>query len=195
MKILGGRRWKRRCRRRCGASVVPWLGGEVEDVVTELSSTLDGRGRAGGHGYGDEDGELRSVVCAGGKQRRERGPGEEREGWTAPGGCVASPRMDRLEGGGLQREAGGGRRRRAPRLASARPPGRGGRGQRRRRWAGPAGGTGPALVAARVRPGKWPRWPLSPLFLFCFIFFKHCFLFVSICFDLVQTLNHFYFFQ
>ena len=53
---------------------------------------------AGGHGYGDDDGELRSVVCAGGKQRRERGPGEEREGWTAPGGCVASPRMDRLEG-------------------------------------------------------------------------------------------------
>ena len=42
--------------------------------------------------------------------------------------------------GGLQREAGGGRRRRAPRLASARPPGRGGRGQRRRRWARPAGG-------------------------------------------------------
>ena len=40
MKILGGRR-------RCGASVVPWLGGEVEDVVTELSSTLGGRGRAG----------------------------------------------------------------------------------------------------------------------------------------------------
>ena len=181
MKILGGRRWKRRCRRRCGASVVPWLGGEVEDVVTELSSTLDGRGRAGGHGYGDEDGELRSVVCAGGKQRRERGPGEEREGWTAPGGCVASPRMDRLEGGGLQREAGGGRHRRAPRLASARPPGRGGRGQRRRRWAGPAGGTGPALVAARVRPGKWPRWPLSPLFLFCFIFFYFCNLFL-ICF-------------
>ena len=35
---------------------------------------------------------------AGREQRRERGPGEEREGWTAPGGCVASPRMDRLEG-------------------------------------------------------------------------------------------------
>ena len=179
MKILGGRRWKRRCRRRCGASVVPWLGGEVEDVVTELSSTLDGRGRAGGHGYGDEDGELRSVVCAGGKQRRERGPGEEREGWTAPGGCVASPRMDRLEGGGLQREAGGGRRRRAPRLASARPPGRGGRGQRRRRWAGPAGGTGPALVAARVRPGKWPRWPLP--------FYFALFYFLIIVFYLFQS--------
>ena len=132
---------------------------------------------AGGHGYGDDDGELRSVVCAGGKQRRERGPGEEREGWTAPGGCVASPRMDRLEGGGLQREAGGGRRRRAPRLASARPPGRGGRGQRRRRWAGPAGGTGPALVAARVRPGKWPRWPLSPYF--CSVLF---FSISAICF-------------
>ena len=160
MKILGGRRWKRRCRRRCGASVVPWLGGEVEDVVTELSSTLDGRGRAGGHGYGDEDGELRSVVCAGGKQRRERGPGEEREGWTAPGGCVASPRMDRLEGGGLQREAGGGRRRRAPRLASARPPGRGGRGQRRRRWAG--------LREKLGQAGKQVSGPggLSPLFFY-----------------------------
>ena len=47
-----------------------------------------------------------------------------------------------------------GQRRRAPRLASARPPGRGGRGQRRRRWAGPVGGAGPALVGCTVRPGK-----------------------------------------
>ena len=35
----------------------------------------------------------------GGKQRRgESVRGREREGWTAPDGCVASPRMDRLEG-------------------------------------------------------------------------------------------------
>ena len=99
------------------------------------------------------------------------------------GSCVASPCMDRLEGGGLQREAGGGRRRRAPRLASARPPGRGGRGQGRRRWAGPAGGTGPALVAARVRPGKWPRW-LQVMFLSLFynsVLF-YFFSFSAICF-------------
>ena len=44
---------------------------------------------AGGHGYGDDDGELRSVVCAGGKQRRERGPGEERGGAGGEGECVA----------------------------------------------------------------------------------------------------------
>ena len=50
---------------------------------------LDGRGRAGGHGYGDDDGELRSVVCAGGKQRKERGPGEERGGAGGEGECVA----------------------------------------------------------------------------------------------------------
>ena len=122
---------------------------------------------AGGHGYGDDGGELRSVVCAGGKQRRERGPGEEREGWTAPGGCVASPRMDRLEGGGLQREAGGGRRRRAPRLASA-------YWQRKKRtrgggkevgWAtqvGCTGEAGPAQVSA--------RYFFSFLFIYCFLF-------------------------
>ena len=44
---------------------------------------------AGGHGYGDDDGELHSVVCAGGKQRRERGPGEERGGAGGKGECVA----------------------------------------------------------------------------------------------------------
>ena len=44
---------------------------------------------AGGHGYGDDGGELRSVVCAGGKQRRERGPGEERGGAGGEGECVA----------------------------------------------------------------------------------------------------------
>ena len=88
--------------------------------------------------------------------------------------------------GGLQREAGGGRRRRAPRLASARPPGRGGRGQRRRRWAGPAGGTGPALVAARVRPGKWAS--LSFFFSFTVLFyFNSVFYFAGlflICFNI-----------
>ena len=44
-------------------------------------------------------------------------------------------------------------------------------------WAGPAGGAGPALVAARVRPGKWPRWPLSPYF--CSVLF---FSISAICF-------------
>ena len=45
------------------------------------------------------------------------------------GSCVASPRMDRLEGGGLQREAGGGRGLSGARHASVRPPGIGGRRQ------------------------------------------------------------------
>ena len=51
-------------------------------------------------GYGERRRRRRAPLgrVQGGKQRRERGPGEEREGWTAPGGCVASPRMDRLEG-------------------------------------------------------------------------------------------------
>ena len=90
------------------------------------------------------------------------------------GSCVASPRMDRLEGGGLQREAGGGRRRRAPRLASARPPGRGGRGQGRRRWAGPAGEAGPALVGCTVRPGKLCSFYFFPVLFVLFNIFCHC---------------------
>ena len=41
----------------------------------------------GGHGYGDDGGELRSVVCVREKQRREWGPGGERGG----AGARASP--------------------------------------------------------------------------------------------------------
>ena len=55
---------------------------------------------------GDDDGELRSVVCAGGKQRREWGPGEERRGAGGEGECVASPGVE--EGGN---QAGGGQAR------------------------------------------------------------------------------------
>ena len=44
---------------------------------------------AGGHGYDDDDGELRSVVCARGEQRRGWGPGGERRGAGGEGECVA----------------------------------------------------------------------------------------------------------
>ena len=51
---------------------------------------------------------------------------------------------------------------------------------RGRRWAGPpGGGAGPALVAARVRPGKWPRWPLP--------FYFALFYFLIIVFYLFQS--------
>ena len=78
------RRW-----RRCRASGGLWIGGEEEGVEAELLGASARLGVAGGHGYGDDDGELRSVVCAGGKQRRERGPGEKRGGAGGEGECVA----------------------------------------------------------------------------------------------------------
>ena len=46
-------------------------------------------GVAGGHGYGDDDSDLRSVVCARGEQRRGWGPGGERRGAGGEGECVA----------------------------------------------------------------------------------------------------------
>ena len=67
---------------------------------------------AGGHGYGDDDSELRSVVCARGKQRREWGPGGERRGAGGEGECVASPGV---EEGGNQAGSGQGGSRRWPR--------------------------------------------------------------------------------
>ena len=79
--------------------------GRKEGVEAELLGASARLGVAGGHGYGDDDGELRSVVCAGGKQRRERGPGEERGGAGGEGGSVAS--RGRL--GNASVEAGGGR--------------------------------------------------------------------------------------
>ena len=70
---------------------------------------------AGGHGYGDDGGELRSVVCARGKQRREWGPGGER------GGAGARASTWRREGVGeaataKQEVAGALRARATPRL-------------------------------------------------------------------------------
>ena len=72
-------------------------------------------GVASGHGYSDDGGELRSVVCARGKQRREWGPGGERGG----AGARASPW--RREGVGetataKQEVAGALRARATPRL-------------------------------------------------------------------------------
>ena len=137
------RRW-----RRCGTSGASWLVEEVEGGPAELPGASVRLGVAGGHGYGDDGGELRSVVCARGKQRREWGPGERGE----VQGARASPWRE-----GEARERLGGSRRwpgplgRAPRLASVRPPGRGGRGQggggglgrpvldQHRSWAGSGG--------------------------------------------------------
>ena len=65
--------------------------GRKEGVEAELVGVSERLGVAGGHGYGDDDGELRSVVCARGEQRRGWGPGR------------------REEAGGGQGEAGGGR--------------------------------------------------------------------------------------
>ena len=190
MKILGGRRWKRRWWRRCstsGRSVAQRGGG-------------GGCGGARKHSEGSRGRRwLRwcsSVAAAplGSERERETEEGEssgESEGRSgrrvaSSGASLGRPRRKQevARGGGSRRWPG--QRRRAPRLASARPPGRGGRGQRRRRWAGPAGGTGPALVAARVRPGKWPRWPLSPFFYFVSLFY-----FCSFVSDLVYSPNHF----
>ena len=76
-------------------------------------------------------------------------------------------------------------RRRAPRLASARPPGRGGRGQRRRRWAGPAGGAGPV-----VAPGK-VSLPLSVFSYFCSVLIL--FSILQVCFEFGFETNSIYF--
>ena len=114
------RRW-----RRCGTSGASWLVEEVEGGPAELPGASVRLGVAGGHGYGDDGGELRSVVCARGKQRREWGPGGERGGAGGEGGSVAS----RGSRGGCHGEAGGGRSSSGARHASPLPTGRGRRGQ------------------------------------------------------------------
>ena len=96
------------------------------------------------------------------------------------GGCVASRTGSRATRGS-RRWPGGSRRwprplGRAPRLASVRPPGRGGRGQ------GGGGGLGRPDGAG---PGKWrqvsgPGGLLSLLFLFCFSFLFLQFVFALI---------------
>ena len=76
--------------------------------MQELGSTSERGGGGRGHGYGDDGGELRSVVCARGEQRRGWGPGGEDEGEgerEGPGGCVAMPGESRAK-----RQVGGGRR-------------------------------------------------------------------------------------
>ena len=79
--------------------------GRKEGVEAEPLSASARLGVAGGHGYGDDDGELRSVVCTRGEQRRGWGPGGERRGAGGEGECVA------LAGASGQRwEAGGGAR-------------------------------------------------------------------------------------
>ena len=105
-----------------GASGGAWLGEEEEEVEAEPLSASARLGVAGGHGYGDDDGELRSVVCARGEQRRGWGPGGERRGAGARGSAWHS--QARRGSGGKQEVAGArGRARRA----RARPPGKGGR--------------------------------------------------------------------
>ena len=99
---------------------------------------------AGGHGYGDDDGELRSVVCARGKQRSEGEEGPESEGEMRGGSGrrVASPGVE--EGGnqagggqgGKQEVAEASRARATPRLCSSSWQRR--KRTRGRRWAGPA---------------------------------------------------------
>ena len=74
-----GRRVRGRRRRRwrqCRASGGLWIGGEEEGVEAELLGASARLGVAGGHGYGDDDGELRSVA---GGETEERGGGRSRE--------------------------------------------------------------------------------------------------------------------
>ena len=129
------RRW-----RRCRASGGLWIGGEEEGVEAELLGASARLGVAGGHGYGDDDGELRSVA---GGETEERGGGRSRERGRSERGSgrrVASPGVE--EGGNQAGGGQGGSRRwprplgRAPRLCSSSWQRR--KKTRGRRWAGPA---------------------------------------------------------
>ena len=86
VKILGGRRWKQRCRRRCGASVGPWFGGEEGGVEGELLGASARLGVAGGHG----EARRRRRVCSVAARERARGGEELGERVRGLGGCVAS---------------------------------------------------------------------------------------------------------
>ena len=87
-RVRGRRRWQWR---RCRASGGLGIGGEEEGVEAELWEASGRLGVTGGHGYDDDDGELRSVVCARGKQRSEGEGGPESEGEVrgGQGGGVA----------------------------------------------------------------------------------------------------------
>ena len=65
-----------------------WNGGEEEGVEAELLGASARLGVAGGHGYGDDDGELRSVA---GGETEERGGGRSRERGRSERGSGTSP--------------------------------------------------------------------------------------------------------
>ena len=113
----------------------------VEAKLEGVSERLrDGCGRGSGVG-GDE---LRSVVGGRGSRGED---GDERVSDGFQEGCVASLERPGGEAGGGRKQEVAGAHGRA-RRARARPPGRGGRRQGRRWWAGPArGGAGPARGA------------------------------------------------
>ena len=126
-------------------------------VEADLLGTLGGSEEHGG--YGERRRRRRAPLgrVQGGKQRRERGPGEERGGAGGEGKCVASP-----EGSGRKQEVARGERargRHASVLLAREEDDRGGSG----------GGLG------RAGPGKWAPGnfllSLSLLFLFYFCYF------------------------
>ena len=84
---------------------------EEEGVKAEPLGASARLGVAGGHGYGDDDGELRSVVCARGEQRRGWGPGGERRG--AGGEATAAEFELGSRSSGARRKKGGREARRA----------------------------------------------------------------------------------
>ena len=130
-------------------------------------------------------------------------------------GCVRVRAREKEQRGGASRKsergprglrgvAGGnqGRRRQPSREEVAGARGRARRARARvllAREEDDRGGSGGGLGQREElgRAGKQVSGPGGRLpFYFCSVlFFNHCFLFVSICFDLVQTLNHFCFFQ
>ena len=108
------------------------------------------------------------TVRCGGEQRGRESQGrgessrEERKGWTAPGGCVASPRMDRLEGeasSAKQEVAGVGARASSTQLLR-------GEGEEDD-WQ--LGCTVTGRAEAGPATGKWPRYGSFSLSLFLII--------------------------
>ena len=147
-RLGGAPEWPNRRRRSSAAGE-----GKTSGVAFRGSSgrvtRRGGRGRTGGASWGV--GEARGGRWPWVRRRWRRAPlGGVRERETEEG-MGSRGREGRCRGRGrlrgVARESGRLPRRsrrwpalfgRAPRLASARPPGRGGRGQRRRRWAGPS---------------------------------------------------------
>ena len=179
-RLGGAPEWPNRRRRSSAAGE-----GKTSGVAFRGSSgrvtRRGGRGRTGGASWGV--GEARGGRWPWVRRRWRRAPlGGVRERETEEGmgsrgregRCRGRGRLRGVaRGSGRKQEVarGGSRRwprqhRRAPRLASARPPGRGGRGQRRRRWAGPAGGELGRLVGCTGEA----RYVLLPLIFALFYF-------------------------